>query len=409
MSVSSPLRRDTRVPASPPVARAVDASLIKTRQLHPHELGAAEFQAWLRLEARSVEPNAYLSPHFVMPAVQYLDPGRRPLIVAAEHSQQGELEWLGMGVFHNSLASRLCPVPHWVGYLSRHSYLNGLLADADHVDAVVESLIRSARSGAVGRHALVLPKLQIDGPVAQACERWAARARLPTRWLGRQDRAMMTPAKSSPDSVRQALGKRFNEVERCKRRMAEQGEVSWNCLRDDVDEAAVEDFLRLEHQGWKADVGTSLRANPADEAFFKAVTAGFASEGRALFTELRVGDRVVASTSNYVSGGMGFAFKVGWEQEMRKFGPGLVNEVEFMRVAARICPDLTAFDSGASADSFINKLWTERRELGTLVVPLSRRGRSALDLLDTARAALRRLRKSGQKEDAGQSTQALDP
>jgi hypothetical protein len=93
-----------------------------------------------------------------------------------------------------------------------------------------------------------------------------------------------------------------------------------------------------------------------------------------------------------VSGGVGFAFKVGWEAELRKVGPGVLNETELVLAAPEVCADLAWFDSGAQPDSFIDRLWPERRELGTLVVPLTRAGAVSLRLLGGLRRVVRRLR-----------------
>ena len=361
-------------------------SLCSVRQLGLTDLSASDLAAWAALETRAVEPNAYLSPHFVLPAAQHLDPGVRLVVMVVERGPASAREIVALGVFTTALASRICPLPQLVGYQSRHSFLGGLLVDRDCVHEAVGALLSHARSGLPGWQLLVLPRMQSDGPVAQALEAHGLARGLPLRRAGVQERATLVPAEAGQDALRKALGKRYNEVERCKRRLADYGAVAWRCVRDGVDAESIEHFLRLEHQGWKADVGSSLRAVPADEAFFKAMTARFASEGRALFAELRVGERVIASTSNFVSGGVGFAFKVGWEADLRKYGPGLLNEAEFVRAAPTACADLAWFDSGAAPDSFINRLWTGRRELATLIVPLTRLGALGLRVSDGLRS-----------------------
>jgi CelD/BcsL family acetyltransferase involved in cellulose biosynthesis len=127
-----------------------------------------------------------------------------------------------------------------------------------------------------------------------------------------------------------------------------------------------------------------------------------------LFTELRVGDRVVASTSNFVSGGAGFAFKVGWESELRKYSPGMLNEVELVRAAPEVCADLAWFDSGAAPDSFINRLWPRRRELATLVVPLTRLAGSSVRWSVRLRAIARRVRPATSAADGGTTGNAAE-
>ncbi|MFM2406676.1 MAG: hypothetical protein RL223_4556, partial [Pseudomonadota bacterium] len=85
-----------------------------------------------------------------------------------------------------------------------------------------------------------------------------------------------------------------------------------------------------------------------------------------------------------------FAFKVGWDPELRKFGPGMLNEIEFIRQGRERCPNLTMFESGASADSFISKLWPGRRHLGALLVPGSRLASAAMLAAERLRESRRR-------------------
>jgi CelD/BcsL family acetyltransferase involved in cellulose biosynthesis len=186
-------------------------------------------------------------------------------------------------------------------------------------------------------------------------------------------------------------------VKRCLRKLEERGRVSWALHRhSQIAEAAVESFLDLEHRGWKGESRTSLRSNALDEAFFREVVAGFGAVGRALFTELKLDDQVIASTSNFVSGQAGFAFKTGWLPDLAKMSPGVLNEVELMRSFLQgPCSDLKLFDSGAAEGSYIEKLWSGRRPLVSNAIALSSMGRSVLRVGYTVRAVKQRLRSAG--------------
>jgi CelD/BcsL family acetyltransferase involved in cellulose biosynthesis len=336
---------------------------LHVRQLAVRELTTRVLEAWSALETRAAEPNAYLSPHFIVPALRHLDPGVAPIVLVVERADgpngdgaHGAL--LAVGVFVSKKASLTVPVPHLVGYASRHSYLGGLLVDRDHVSAAVAALCAHARKSVLGWHALVLPKVRTEGPIAVVLEAQARARGLVVERIGTKQRAVLVPAAAGPEALKKALGKRLSEIQRCKRRLAEKGEVTWRCLRRDVGAATVETFLALENQGWKAEEKTSLRANPVDAAFFEDIVARFDHDGRALFTELRVGDRVIASTSNFVSGGAGFAFKVGWDAELRKLSPGVLNETELVSAAptsrgstAALSPTPSSIDCGRSGVS----------------------------------------------------------
>lgn len=335
------------------------------------DLSDADLRAWVALESRAAEPNVYLSPLFVLPALRHLDPGVRARVLWVD-AGEGPDALRAVGVVQPSLGTRAFPWPHLQAYACGHAYLGGLMVDRAQPGAVLAALQRHLDRPMQPWCGLELPKVDAAGALVQAVAQIARRADAHAPVLGLQERAMLDLTRCGEDLLRDTLGKKLNEINRCMRRLAEMGEVTWHCHREQIPEEVIEAFLHLEHLGWKGEAGTSLRASAADEAFFRDMVAGFDREGRALFTELRLDGRTVASTCNFVSGGMGFAFKVGWDPELRKLGPGMLNEVEFIRRARDHCPDLLAFDSGASADSFINRLWPGRRSLGLLVWPAGR-------------------------------------
>lgn len=333
------------------------------------ELSPDDLSAWCALEARAAEPNAFLSPHFIVPALRHLDPRLTVRVAWIERREATGSTLVGVGVFRRSLGSRAFPWPHLTAYLCGHAYVGGLLIDREVVDAAVEALYEDLQRPLRPWQGLELPKTDCDGPVTRALERAAGRHGRPLWRLGRSERSMLDLRQSGEAMLRKQLGKKLNEINRCRRRLDEMGEVTWHCFRRGIPEAAIEAFLQLEHLGWKGEAGTSIRACARDEAFFREMVASFDRDGRALFTELRLDGRPIASTCNFVAGSMGFAFKVGWDPALRKLGPGMLNEVEFIRQVRTHCPDLTLFDSGATADSFINRLWPGRRTMGSLVLP----------------------------------------
>ncbi len=371
---------------------------VRLRQLA--DLTDMDRQAWARLEARSAEPNAFMSPHFVLPALAHLDAGASAVLMWIERDAGGLKELAGVGVFRYSLGTRAFPWPHLTAYQSEHTYLGGLLIDAEAVLPIVEAIQAFLSRRSCFWKGLELPKVHTSGPLAEAITALSSQRSQPVQLLGPQERSMLTLANCGEALLRDTLGKKLNEINRCMRRLEEMGRVSWHCLREGIPAESIEDFLRLEHLGWKGESGTSMRSTPAGEAFFRDMVARFDGDHhRALFTELRIDGRAVASTCNFVSGNMGFAFKVGWDPELRKLGPGMLNEVEFIRHVRLHCPDLQSFDSGASADSFINRLWPDRRALGLLLMPSSRLASCALTVTQRLRES-RQARRPNSEIDA---------
>lgn len=397
---------------------AVAPTVTRARSVSAVELSASDTRAWVALEVQALEPNAYMSPHFVLPALRHLDPSLHPQILLVERTGAGLRQTIAVAVVHRVAATRLLPVPHQCGYMSRHSYLGAPLLHrefaAEAASALLDLLGRQRWSAA----GLLLPNIDPASPLMAALG-GALRSRgLAIHVALERQRAIMIPAQAGLASLKKNLGKKFNDLERRRRRLAEQGELQWLIHREVVDDAMVESFLSLEHSGWKAESRTSLRSKPQDEAFFREMVAGFASEGRALFTELRLNGQTIASTSNFVSAHAGFAFKVGWDEAYRKYGLGILNETEFVSHAPDVCGDITNFDSGSAPDSYMDTLWPNRRTLVTAFVPFSTWGQGAWNCVQRLRMALRSLRSranAGQakapagEDEAGKPATAIRP
>jgi hypothetical protein len=122
--------------------------------------------------------------------------------------------------------------------------------------------------------------------------------------------------------------------------------------------------------------------------------ARFGAQDRAVFVELQLDGKVVAATSNFISGQGGFAFKIGWLPELANMSPGRLAELGLLRGIYNhdALSSLQFWDSGAAPGSYIEKLWPGRRQLVTLGVGCSLVGASALAAVHTARTIKRQLR-----------------
>ncbi|MEX8520489.1 MAG: GNAT family N-acetyltransferase [Leptothrix sp. (in: b-proteobacteria)] len=351
------------------------------------EITDAQVRAWLDLESVALEPNAYLSPHFVLPALKHLEPEARIKILLVERQTAGGQQLVGLGVFRVMSGTRRFPLPHLSAYLSAHSYLSGLLLDRTFASDALDAMFGHVRSQSWRWHGITFERGWGDGPQAQLISDYAQNMQRTLRCLDEQSRAVLhLPLDHAAHQTRLSSSLTQN-IKRRTKRLNEQGAVNWRAHRQaGVPDAAVEAFLALEHQGWKGESGTSLRSAASHEAFFKDVVGRFAAEGRAMFTEMTVNDQVIVSTSNFVSGNAGFAFKVGWNSEYAKMSPGVLCEAEFLRAAGNICPDLNFFDSGASPGSYMDDIWPDRRIVNNSCLALSTLGKLAIDAVDAARA-----------------------
>jgi CelD/BcsL family acetyltransferase involved in cellulose biosynthesis len=357
---------------------------LRARTVAPDELSAADIRAWAALEARSLEPNAYVSPHFVLPALKHLPEHANALITLVERAP-GDLA--AVGVFHSTRASRLLPVPHRVAFSGRYVNLSGILLDAQAAGPALAVL--ADHLGADG--GLEIPQCWADGGVAALAAGHVLQGVL-HHDEGIDSRAVLYPTLADGQLQAMQHSGRVQTLDRQLRRLRRLGNVVWRCHRGHhVPASAVEDFLRLEHAGWKGEQGTSLRSQAHDEAFFREMVAGFAADGRAIFTELCLDGQAIASICHFVSGRTAFSFKLGWDPAFKSYSPGLLSEIELMRHAGQAFADIDCFDSGSSASGFINALWPSRRTLATVVLPHGSLGRAAARAASSAWQWRRRL------------------
>jgi hypothetical protein len=351
---------------------------IRIRALTSFQLSTHDIQNWLDLESRALENNIYLSPHFVIPAIRYLDPDKKVLLIFIERIDLENPKMMGLVTVTLNLGNKMAPGPYLDTYQSRHSFLGTPLIDKAHAPQVITQLLKYLSQRFRPFIGMVWNQINLDGELAQLLYDSLYKQRMECEVIKQFDRPILVPQYCTPELIKTELGKKYKEYARCMRRLAEQGKVDWIAYRETMPESVVDNFLRLEHAGWKGTITSSLLSNSAEENFFRKMAFGFASEGRALFTELRFNDIPIASTSNFVSGSEGFAFKIGWDSDYRKFGVGILNEIELIRHAQEVCRDLAYIDSGCSdPNSFISDLWLRRRQIGSLFFPFGKVGRSA--------------------------------
>lgn len=362
-----------------------------TRVVATECVEAKDVEAWSALESRAIEPNAYLSPHFVLAATRWLTPDERAKVFFVEKVARESVELVGVGVFSESGPTKQLPIRTLAGYRSRHSFLSGLLLDREWAVPALRALLDSVSDVLPQCKAVVIPSVWNDGALATASEADAQAFEHKPRISNLVPRAILIPSEVEALLSDKALASRIRDLDRRQRRLRDKGKVSWRCLQgESLSADVVEHFLALEHMGWKGESGTSLRSLPQDESFFRDMVAGFASEGRVIFTELTLDDVPIASTCNLVSGRAGFAFKIGWDPKYRSASPAFINELELIRHAKACFAEIDCFDSGASPTSYINALWTTRRTLATLSIPTGALGAHALRLASLASQVRRR-------------------
>lgn len=333
---------------------------MKTELIPLSELNDRDLGAWRDLVDQAIEPNPFFDPDFVLAAATALEETDDVALVRRADGDR----WIGcMPVRRYSRWHRL-PLAGLATW--RHPYCllgSPLVADGEEREAVAEMLALLHRTDRSAFTALEWTAA--DGPVPAAIEQ----AGLRSVTFESFSRAILTRRPQGNYIEGWVKGKHRREFRRSSRLLGEElgGEPE---LVDRSDEAAaIETFLALESSGWKGREGTALASNPRHARFLAQVGAAFAKRGAFQLLFLEADGTAIAGRCSLVAGGTDFCFKVGFDERFARFGPGRNLELKMIE---RFAEDerLVSLDSCTAPDNpLYNRLWRDRRDLTTVVVP----------------------------------------
>lgn len=358
----------TRLPAN--------ARLVALSDLKP-----AEIASWRELAERADEPNPFHDPDFVLAAARGLGVTRD---VAAMAVLDAEGAWVAAMPVERGRGWHGAPVPSLSTWLHQYSFLGAPLlapdAPAEHMRSLTEAMLGASRL--VGLDWLPAELADPEGVVVGGFERAVLRRR------------------GDGDYLSGVKGKHRREFRRLARILEEQLGGELEIVDRTGEDSAVETFLQLEAAGWKGRDGTALASVPAHAEFFREVARSFRDRGAFELLSLEAAGTVAAMRCSLRAGGVGFAFKIAYDEELSRFSPG--RELE-LKVIDRFHEDTTlaCLDSCAQPGSPIyDRLWPDRRRLVNCAQTRSGPGGRALRgaLRAGVAARQRRRERSGAQE-----------
>lgn len=343
--------------------------------------------AWEDLESRAIEPNGYLSPHFVIPAIKFIvDKGNVLGIIVEKTNRGGYPQLSGVGLFHTSGASKHFPLPHLTAFSSRHSLLSGLLVAQDSAESIVRNIFEQICNFNNKWHGLVFHDQINEGELATKESSVAQDLGLKWKYFREWNRPILC-LKTIKDKSGHVLGRSMKKsIHRSIRRLEELGPVDWKIrYKETLTDSVLDSFMFLENLGWKGEGHTSILSNKADKSFFLEMITNFGRSERAFVTELTLNERPISSTVNFASGGAGFAFKIGWDPLYAKYSPGILNEASWLESNDPTICGLNFIDSGSSDDSsYLSNLWNQKRAMRSGVYATTAQGKLALPFVGFA-------------------------
>jgi CelD/BcsL family acetyltransferase involved in cellulose biosynthesis len=335
---------------------------------------AAYVPAWEELCASAAEPNIFLEPWMLLPALEQFGPGQRISVALILDGAGSSQRIIGLVPLQRRRTFRRLPVPTVGVWCHCHCYLTTPLLRKDEELAAWKTLFEFLARWRKGGAIFDIDTLAADGPVARALVDYLQQSRCPTHVAGVYNRALLIPGPDASTYVHRTLSRDLRRrLARKRRRLEERGEVTLRTLGPDDDiEVWLDQFVRLEASGWKGRAGTAVEQQPAELGFFRGTTRRAHEMGRLLMLSLCVDGQPIAMQVNMSSGDGGFALKCAYDEDWGIYSPGTLLELEAIHILHQR-PNLQWVDScSSSANTLMRRLWGEKRTILHLVLPTGR-------------------------------------
>jgi CelD/BcsL family acetyltransferase involved in cellulose biosynthesis len=318
------------------------------------------------LAARAAEPNVFYEPAFLLAAAPVFGSDAGAVLV---HSAAGRLTGLFPARIERPQGGL---VPMLCGFTHPFAPLGVPLIDRDDTEAVVGAWLDRLAGDRAMPALLLMPFIPEQGAFARTLDAVLSRTRRANAAFGQHQRALLDPGTERDGYLERAVSAgRRKEMRRLRRRMEEFGPVTFDTMTNpDGIAAALQDFLVLEASGWKGAAGTAIVDEPAIKTFVQTAVSSLAADGHARIDRMLLDGKPIAATVTLQSGDTAWCWKIGYNEGMARFSPGvqLICELTEQLAADR---RVARTDSCATADHpMINHLWRERLLLSDRLIAL---------------------------------------
>lgn len=276
---------------------------------------------------------------------------------------------------------RIGPVACNFAAANRYQFETSPLINADAPEDAVGLFIQSLSSGTGGdRRPWLFRNIDAEGIFATRLETEAAKAGWRMVAVRTYNRPVLRRSAGSFSAhIKRAMSKnRAKGMARRIRRLRALGDLRLDRATAPADvEKRLDQFLALEHGGWKGAAGTSILSSPQDERFIRLAFDPYGAKGtRPIIDSLLLDGHPIAMLLNLEAGGRLTTPKCAYDERYRAYGPGFV--LDYMVTEAFFEDDrFSEIDSATIApDAAVDELWFESRRMADmLLVPNTPAGR----------------------------------
>lgn len=319
------------------------------------------------LACEAVEPNVFYEPWMLFPALDNYANDRRVMFVLIYTEGSAVRDGIpvlsGFFPLEKRTTYRGIPVRSLVLWRYPHCYLSTPLVRRGNISLTLRMFLAWVRK----QHEyelLEMPQVSGHGLFNDRLESVLRTSDLAYNSNG-FERALFCPDTNAEDYFAKTLTvKSRKEYRRLQKRLSESGKLSWEELNMDRELGAwIDDFLRLEASGWKGEAGSAMSMTEKDRQFFISIAKEACSRKRLKTLALHLNNRPIAVIFYLLAADGGFAFKMAYNEQYRRYSPGVLLVLELVR-RLHISSKTRWLDSCATPEHFLaNRLWSRRKPM----------------------------------------------
>ncbi len=348
--------------------------------------------AWEKLAAQALEPNVFYEPWMLLPALEAYGAGEE-LLFALVFEGEPQSRLVGFFPLQRRRLHRRLPVSILGLWRHIHCYLCTPLVRPDCASAVLAALLDTLNTDPRGASVVEFNHVLGSGPFSALLQASFQTRENPTIVLGSHERALFRPRGDGEHICDPPCLE--SDVGHCNA-----GSVVWPSGAPSTTRrwsaATTSKPGRRGSCVWRRPAG---RASPAPPCLATQSTAAISaplltppSRDRLFLCSMCHAGAPIAFRCSFLAGDGAFAFKMTYDERYRKYSPGVLLEMEYIR-RLHVLPGLRWMDSCTAADNgMMNQLWPCRRTIQTLLVATGQcLGRCLAGLGTWLRALKRRL------------------
>lgn len=323
--------------------------------------------AWDALTRQTLEPNVFYESWALLPALEALAAPDARVAVLLVWVDSSHSALVGLFPLVQEQTYQKFPACHWMNWLHLHCPLGTPLVHKLYAEKTLEAVFNWLHEHSAAM-VFSLSKVPADGEFAQHLRLFA---RNRGGWLNEHDtweRALLRAGPSGEDYVvTHQRKKKLKEYNRLRRRLEEVGELEFQTLLPGQSHGLstwVNDFLRLEQEGWKGRLLTAMGCQNGQRVFAENLIRNAAARGQLMMLKMRLDGKTIAIKLNLASATQGgYALKIAYNEQYAAYSPGVLLELENI-YSTLDNTRLEWMDSCAIPNHpMIDHLWVERRKM----------------------------------------------